>query len=51
MTKARQEQAFLDAVLADPSDVAARLVYADWLEEQAGGEPGARLGARGGPAG
>jgi uncharacterized protein (TIGR02996 family) len=47
MTKARQEQAFLDAVLADPSDRAARLVYADWLEEQAGGEPGARLGARG----
>jgi uncharacterized protein (TIGR02996 family) len=28
------EDAFLRAILADPADAAARLVYADWLEER-----------------
>jgi uncharacterized protein (TIGR02996 family) len=28
------EQAFLEAIRADPGDVAQRLIYADWLEEQ-----------------
>jgi uncharacterized protein (TIGR02996 family) len=29
-----EEDAFLRALVADPSDRALRLVYADWLEEQ-----------------
>ena len=29
-----QEEAFLYAIQAEPSDDALRLVYADWLEEQ-----------------
>jgi uncharacterized protein (TIGR02996 family) len=32
-----QEDAFLQAILQDPDDVALRLVYADWLEER--GDP------------
>src|SRR5262245_57550902 len=32
------EDAFLRAILADPSDSAPRLVYADWLEERGGAE-------------
>ncbi len=31
------EQAFLDAIKANPSDRALRLIYADWLEER--GDP------------
>jgi uncharacterized protein (TIGR02996 family) len=31
------EDAFIQAILASPNDAAARLVYADWLEEQ--GDP------------
>jgi uncharacterized protein (TIGR02996 family) len=30
----RDEAAFLEAIREDPNDDAARLVYADWLEEQ-----------------
>ncbi len=29
-----EEQAFLDAIKANPSDRALRLIYADWLEER-----------------
>ena len=32
------ENAFLQAVLADPEDDAPRLIYADWLDEQGEGE-------------
>ena len=28
------EQAFIQAILADPTDDSPRLVYADWLEER-----------------
>lgn len=28
------EQAFLEAIIADPDDDAVRLIFADWLEEQ-----------------
>src|SRR5436305_1841628 len=31
---ARMHDTFLQAILADPDDLAPRLMYADWLEEQ-----------------
>lgn len=34
MTPATEEAGFLTAILADPGDDTARLVYADWLDEQ-----------------
>src|SRR5262249_51186381 len=37
MTDQHRDQAFLQAVVADPADDATRLIYADWLEEQ--GDP------------
>jgi uncharacterized protein (TIGR02996 family) len=37
----RDESPFLEAIRADPHDVAARLVYADWLEER--GDPRGEL--------
>lgn len=33
-TIAPEEQPFLDEIRANPDDDAARLVYADWLEER-----------------
>jgi uncharacterized protein (TIGR02996 family) len=36
-----QEQAFLQAMLEDPRDLALRLIFADWLEEQ--GDPRGEL--------
>src|SRR5262245_23761249 len=46
------EDAFIQAILADPGDNAARLVYADWLDER--GDPRAeylrRLCVRAEPA-
>jgi uncharacterized protein (TIGR02996 family) len=33
-----EEDAFIYAILADPSDPALRLVYADWLEERSDAE-------------
>jgi uncharacterized protein (TIGR02996 family) len=35
--KAREQQAFIETILAAPADDAPRLVYADWLEEHGDG--------------
>lgn len=37
-----EEQAFIDAIVADPDDDTVRLVFADWLEEQDDDETTAR---------
>jgi len=37
-----EEQAFLDAILAQPDDDTPRLVFADWLDENGTGDAGAR---------
>src|SRR5262245_33611832 len=36
----REERALLDAIRADPTDDAVRLIYADWLEEHGQSERG-----------
>ncbi len=43
MTSAGEEKAFLRAILAEPGDDTARLVYADWLDEKKGGDRGAGI--------
>src|SRR5262245_60956116 len=36
----REERALLDAIRADPTDDAVRLIYADWLQEHGQSERG-----------